>query len=314
MAGGGRPGGLHGRRGPPRAAAAGRARRADHSGAARHNTPRAARPGTAVHGHRPVGAAAGPRRGRPCETPAWTGIVLLDDAPGVHTREEAHKRRWRAWLYWSNLLQFLDTGGGDAVQLTTGRIDGFAVETLAVTGGSGVLESVRTTLATTATADGTPAPAETAAPSPKPPVAAERSAAGIAPPLRDAAWDRVVEYLDPDEPGLLALAEALAARGVTVPEDGYELDENGWLAELAWPAARVGVVLAPRPPEGEDEDPEAGDRDHAFAAAGWKVRPAADWTADDIADRLDGAPPSGDRKHPDQPDGTTTDNGENEQP
>ncbi|MFD3452885.1 DEAD/DEAH box helicase [Streptomyces sp. NPDC058691] len=246
--------------------------------------------------------------------PAWTGIVLLDDAPGVHTREEAHKRRWRAWLYWSNLLQFLDTGGGDAVQLTTGHIDGFAVETLAVTGGSGVLDSVRATLVTTATADGTPAPAETAAPSPKPPAAEEMSAAGVAPPVRNEAWDRVVEYLDPDEPGLLALAEALAARGVPVPEDGYELDENGWLAELAWPAARVGVVLAPRPPEGEDEDPEAGDRNRAFAAAGWEVRPAADWTPDDIADRIGGAPPSGERKHPDHPDGTTTDNGENEQP
>ena len=79
--------------------------------------------------------------------PAWTSVVLLDDTPGVHAREEAHKRRWRAWLYWSNVLQFLDTGGGDAVQLTTGRLDGFPVETLAVTGGGGVLESVRLTLA-----------------------------------------------------------------------------------------------------------------------------------------------------------------------
>jgi hypothetical protein len=139
------------------------------------------------------------------------------------------------------------------------------------------------------------------------------SAAGGAPPARDAAWDQVIEYLDPDEPGLLALAEALATRGVPVPEDGYELDENGWLAELAWPAARVGVVLAPRPPEGEDEDPEAADRDRAFAAAGWEVRPAAGWTADDIAVRLDGAQPSGDQEGRNQPDGTTTEHGENQQ-
>jgi hypothetical protein len=243
--------------------------------------------------------------------PAWTGIVLLDDAPGVHAQEEAHKRRWRAWLYWSNLLQFLDVGGGDAVQLTTGRLDGFPVETLAVTGGSGVLESVRATLA--ATVVGSPAPARTAAPAPQAPAAADVSAAGGAPPARDAAWDQVIEYLDPDEPGLLALAEALATRGVPVPEDGYELDENGWLAELAWPAARVGVVLAPRPPEGEDEDPEAADRDRAFAAAGWEVRPAAGWTADDIAVRLDGAQPSGDQEGRNQPDGTTTEHGENQQ-
>lgn len=246
-------------------------------------------------------------RARP---PAWTGIVLLDDAPGVHAREEAHKRRWRAWLYWSNLLQFLDTGGGDAVQLTTGRLDGFPVETLAVTGGGGVLESVRATLAVTTTTDRTPAPAEA---EPPVPATAEVSARGGTPPARDTAWDQVVEYLDPDEPGLLALAEALAARGVPVPEDGYELDANGWLAELAWPAARVGVVLAARPPEGEDEDPEAVDRDRAFAGAGWEVRPAADWTADALADRL-GAQPSGDREGRNQPDGTTKDNGGNEQP
>ncbi|MGW1802076.1 hypothetical protein ACWCQN_40785 [Streptomyces sp. NPDC001984] len=246
--------------------------------------------------------------------PAWTGIVLLDDAPGVHAHEEAHKRRWRAWLYWSNLLQFLDTGGGDAVQLTTGRLAGFPVETLAVTGGSGVLESVRTTLAVPTGSDGRPAPAEPAAPSPQAPATTEEPAAGVVPPARDAAWDRIIEYLDPDEPGLLALAESLAARRVRIPEDGYELDENGWLAELAWPDARVGVVLAPRPPEGEDEDPEAVDRDRAFAAAGWEVRPAASWTADDITDRLDGAPPSGDRERPNRPDGTTTDNGQEERP
>jgi hypothetical protein len=138
--------------------------------------------------------------------------------------------------------------------------------------------------------------------------------AGHAPPARDAAWDRVVEYLDPDEPGLLTLAEALAARGLPAPEDGYELDENGWLAELAWPGARIGVVLAPRPPEGQEEDPEAADRDRAFAAAGWEVRPAAAWTVEEIMARLNGAPPSGDRRHRDLPDGTTTENGEKEQP
>ncbi|WP_453053364.1 DUF1998 domain-containing protein [Streptomyces pratens] len=246
------------------------------------------------------------------------------DAPGVHAREEAHKRRWRAWLYWSNLLQFLDSGGGDAVQLTSSRLDGFPVEILAVTGGSGVLESVRVTLAADAATGGapgggapdggTPPPAEVVPPAPSVPSTAEVSTGGGTPPVRDAAWDRVVKYLDPDEPGLRALAEALAARGVPAPEDGYELDADGWLAELAWPTARVGVVLAQRPPEGEEEDPEAADRDRAFAAAGWEVRTAAGWTAGDLADRLDGAPPSGDPKSRHQSDGTTTDNGGNGQP
>ncbi|OSP44119.1 hypothetical protein B7767_06650, partial [Streptomyces sp. 13-12-16] len=239
-------------------------------------------------------------RARP---PAWTGLVLLDDAPGVHAREEEHKRRWRAWLYWSNLLQFLDTGGGDAVQLTTGRLDGFPVETLAVTGGSGVLQSVHLTLT-----GGTPAPARTA---PSVPAAAGAPTTGDTAPVRDAAWDRVVEYLDPDEPGLLALAEALAARGVPVPRDGYELDAHtGWQAELAWPDARVGVVRTPSPPEGEDFDPEAADRDRDFAAAGWEVRTAEHWTADDLAERI-GRHPSDDTITDTK---DTKDSGGNDQP
>lgn len=55
---------------------------------------------------------------------------------------------------------------------------------------------------------------------------------------------------------------------------GHELDDRGWMAELAWPDARTGVVLAPRRADGTDDDPEAADRDRAFAAAGWRVRPA----------------------------------------
>ncbi|MEV7412589.1 hypothetical protein AB0O04_32685 [Streptomyces althioticus] len=244
--------------------------------------------------------------------PSWTGIVLLDDTPGVHDQEEAHRRRWRAWLYWSNLLQFLDTGDGDAVQLTTGLLDGFPVETLAVTGGGGVLESVRATLITPEAGADVPARAPVPAPQ-QAPAAAPEPADDDVPPARDPAWDRVIEYLDPDEPGLLLLAEALASRGVPVPEDGYELDRNGWLAELAWPTARVGVVLAPRPPEGEDDDPEAVDRDRAFTAAGWEVRPATDWTPDDLAGRIGGAPPSGGQEGRHQPYGTTMETGGNEE-
>jgi hypothetical protein len=104
-------------------------------------------------------------------------------------------------------------------------------------------------------------------------------------PKRDGAWDAVLEYVDPDEAGLAELAHALAELGVPAPEDGFELDEHGWQAELAWPHARLGVVLAP---QGTPEDPdiEAQDRDRAFAAAHWDVRPAGEWTAEEIAARL----------------------------
>ncbi|MGW1717221.1 hypothetical protein, partial [Streptomyces sp. NPDC002156] len=79
-----------------------------------------------------------------------------------------------------------------------------------------------------------------------------------------------------EEPGLTDLAHALADAAVPAPEDGYELDGHGWQAELAWPAARIGVVLAPRT-DGDESDYEAQDRDKAFSAAGWTVRTAAEW-------------------------------------
>jgi hypothetical protein len=92
------------------------------------------------------------------------------------------------------------------------------------------------------------------------------------------------------------------------------------MAELAWPAARVAVVLAPRPETGQDSDPEAEDRDKAFRAAGWRVRPASDWRPDEIARTLgldDVGPgsdvqPSPDAAGHDRRDGTAqADDGEN---
>jgi hypothetical protein len=176
---------------------------------------------------------------------------------------------------WSNLLQFLEHGGGDGVQLTVSGLDHFEVDALTVAGGGGVLESVRSEIL----------PADKATPHREVDDRHEPATA----PHRDTAWSEALDLLDPDEPGLAALAEALADRGsVPAPQVGYELDAHGgWMAELAWPTARVGVVLAPCPQEGQDTDPEAEDRDRAFRAAGWDVRPATDWGADGIADALD---------------------------
>jgi hypothetical protein len=215
--------------------------------------------------------------------PVWTALVVLDDTAPAHADEDAHKRRWQAWLYWSNLVQFLEHGGGDGVQLTVSALDHFESDALAVAGGGGVPASVRTE-ALPAQAPGAHQPSD------------DR-------PERDPAWVGALELIDPDEPGLAALAEALADRGnVPAPEVGYELDAHGgWMAELAWPDARVGVVLTPRPPDGQDTDPEAEDRDKAFRAAGWDVRPATDWSADEIAGDLE--------RRTDQ-----EDDGENERP
>ncbi|MGW0773992.1 DEAD/DEAH box helicase [Streptomyces sp. NPDC002835] len=230
--------------------------------------------------------------------PVWSAITILDDSEAAMADEERHKRRWRAWLYWSNLLQFLEHGGGDSAQLTTGLLDGFSALEFSVAGGVGWLESTRVTLVdesaeksaagtTTEVSGGRPplvaAPVEPVlAPVKRRDAGDGADAAGTA---RDGGWDAVLELLDPDEPGLELLAVALASLGVPAPHDGYELDDRGWMAELAWPDAKAGVVLAHRPVDGEP-DAEAEDRDRAFAKAGWEVRPAGAWTAKELADRL----------------------------
>ncbi|NYI03500.1 DEAD/DEAH box helicase [Allostreptomyces psammosilenae] len=241
----------------------------------------------------PVTAVADTR----CTPPIWSALAVVDDSAAAVDDEDAHKQRWRSWLYWGNLLQFLEHGGGDGVQLTTSLLDGFLTEELAVTGGSGWLDSARVRLDVDASAESSvdaqraaPAPAGgrtpvRGAPSAPSAPAASEPAAPTTVTGADSAWGAVLRYLDPDEPGLAPLAERLAALDVPVPADGYELDDRGWMAELAWPAARVAIVLAPRP-RGAEPDFEAEDRDKAFAAAGWEVRPAVEWTVEELAERL----------------------------
>ncbi|MEU8674412.1 DEAD/DEAH box helicase [Streptomyces sp. NPDC048560] len=246
----------------------------------------------------PVVLAADQRR----KPPVWTGLTVLDDRDAVYADEDAHRRRWQSWLYWGNLLQFLEHGGGDSAQLTWGQVAGFPVEALAAAGGTGWLESVRITLAaetavqtanvsdtpsedtdqavTAVRGDGLRADAGQQAAAPARTTASAPIVAESGPGTR---WAKVLEFLDPDEPGLASLAERLVALRVPAPEDGFELDSHGWLAELAWPDAHIAVVLTHRPPQGEDSDPEADDRDRAFEAAGWQVRPATEWDAEEIA-------------------------------
>ncbi|QEC47296.1 DEAD/DEAH box helicase [Baekduia soli] len=52
---------------------------------------------------------------------AWTvRLVLADDADGVHDTD--HRDRWRDWLHWGNVLQFLDGDGCQAL-ITTASIE-----------------------------------------------------------------------------------------------------------------------------------------------------------------------------------------------
>lgn len=216
----------------------------------------------------------------------WTALALLDDSPGtVSADEAAHRRRWKAWLYWSNLLQFLDAGEGEGVQLTTSLLPGFDPAELAVTGGGGRLSSVRAAHAPEGAPPAqAPAGRETAGP--------RTGTAAPAAPERDPAWDEVVEFLV-DDPGLDALAAALADRGVPAPEAGWELGAAAWPAELAWPQRRVGVVLAHRPDPGSGRDIDAERRDAAYRDAGWQVRTATEWDAGELAALVRGGTDAG---------------------
>ncbi|MFF8593518.1 DEAD/DEAH box helicase [Streptomyces sp. NPDC015220] len=209
----------------------------------------------------------------------WTALTVLDDsADAVAADETAHRRRWRAWLYWSNLLQFLDAGEGEGVQLTAGMLPGFDPGELAVTGGAGWLTSQRR--AHGPTEHGPTADEEE-------PVGGRRHAEETPAAVRDPAWDEVIEFLV-DDPGLPALARTLADRGLPAPEAGYELGAAAWPAELAWPARRVGVVLAHRPDPGSKRDIDAEQRDQAYREAGWRVHTATEWDADELAGLVNG--------------------------
>ncbi|GAA4241776.1 DEAD/DEAH box helicase [Actinomadura meridiana] len=219
-------------------------------------------------------------------TRAWTAFAVIDDrTAAIDADEDAHRRRWHAWLYWGNLLQFLSNGEGDGVQLAFTALDGFDPAALAVTGGAGLTSTL--SLLPLDTDDLPPGSVPEARPEPEatgpePPRAADPPVpdAPVADvPVPDGGWAEALDLLDPDEPGLADLARGLMARGVPVPEVGYELGEQAWQAELAWPDAKVAVVLA-------GNDDEATGRYHAYAHAGWETRGATWWDVDELAERI----------------------------
>jgi serine/threonine protein kinase len=97
----------------------------------------------------------------------------------------------------------------------------------------------------------------------------------------DDAWRSVLRYANHDEPGLSNLLTDLAGRGLPAPVVGFELGDEAWPAELAWPQARIAVL-----PAGEPDDPETTGRIAAYAAADWDARTAGAWSADELTERI----------------------------
>jgi hypothetical protein len=205
----------------------------------------------------------------------WTALAVIDDRPAtVAADEEAHRRRWAAWLYWGNLVQFLSGPRGDGAHLAYTGLDDFDPATLAAAGGSGFLASY----AALGASDG-------AALSPL-----ELSLAGTAASVAsgvpgaaghtDVAWANAA--LLPAE--VAALAQQLAALGVPEPADdqfGFELGSERWQAEIAWPDRQVAVIAGN--PDTAGPESETADCLAAYAAAEWDARLARDWPAQELA-------------------------------
>ncbi|MEV6119458.1 DEAD/DEAH box helicase [Streptomyces sp. NPDC052077] len=198
----------------------------------------------------------------------WSALACLDDTAHDQLGTPEHKARWRSWLQWSNILQFLAHDGGDGIQLTTATAAGFDISVLKAFGGLGELESLVVRYGT-----GTPAPQ---------PVPAEASnETPLEAAVRDLLWDReILEYLDEDDPNspLTRLAHVLADGGKKAPAYGYELGERGWLADFVWDhgTPRVAVMAEPH----DQEDKESNKTWSAYRDAGFTIRSADDWLAD----------------------------------
>jgi serine/threonine protein kinase len=92
-------------------------------------------------------------------------------------------------------------------------------------------------------------------------------------------WRVVLHHTD--DPKIKDLLRPLAIRALPAPVVGYELGDEAWPAEIAWPGPRIAILWADAP-----EEPETVRRDDAYAADGWDARTADRWTADELADRI----------------------------
>nr|WP_206322933.1 DEAD/DEAH box helicase [Streptomyces sp. HNM0575] len=203
-------------------------------------------------------------------TSHWSALACLDDTDPDQLGTPEHKARWRAWLQWSNVLQFLAHDGGDGVQLTTSAAADFDLSVLKALGGIGELES----LVVQHSRD---------APVPRPRSVQDGADTLVEAALRDLLWDReILEILDEDEPDapLTRLAHTLADHGKKAPAYGYELGERGWLADFAWDLADPGLRIAVMA-EAYDHDDEEGDKTwRAYRDAGFTIRSADEWLTD----------------------------------
>ncbi|WP_032399100.1 DEAD/DEAH box helicase [Rhodococcoides fascians] len=170
-----------------------------------------------------------------------TGVVTVLDDRVAEVGGPSHAAMWRDWLRWSNLLQFL-------------RLPQFGHE-------------MPMRMAEIWTQRSIELFAQTHLPLSAPAIQVGTSVGA----QLDPEWSVVQEYTSPVLEGLIA---ALSKAGVEIPEAGAEVgpNESVWQVELAWPSARVAVVV--------DIDDK---RDEWLAATGWAVTSV---DADGVPDTL----------------------------
>ncbi|MFZ3560804.1 DEAD/DEAH box helicase [Streptomyces sp. BH055] len=213
----------------------------------------------------------------------WSALTVLDDRDeAVSGDSPAHRRRWKAWLCWGNILQFLDptgTGRADGLQLARSALDSFDAGLLAAAAGesTGILPALRAHQEGTGLAlpesnvearlQDVP---EVASPAPDTsPTALERKL-----------WELLFEQLAyVGDPAVDDLARRLAEHGgIPAAEAGYDVDGIPRPVELAWPDRKIGIVLA--------EDAEDTEFMHDCRAAGWEVRTPDAWSPEEVAAML----------------------------
>lgn len=226
----------------------------------------------------------------------WSALAVLDDRPeAVEGDRPDHRRRWKAWLSWGNIIQFLDptgTGQADGLALARSTLDTFDASLLAATAGpgTGLLAALRDDAPGTGlvlpealdeTAEDHPQSVNPTQPQEQPEKWTPEADEAIT-PVERTAWQLVVDELSRwGDPEVAALAGHLSARAcVPAGTTGWDVDGVSRTIELAWPAHKIGIVLG--------EDAEDTEYMAQCASAGWQVRAPGDWDVDELARLLGG--------------------------
>jgi hypothetical protein len=147
----------------------------------------------------------------PADFEPTIGVLAALDDSDSEVGGPKHSERWRDWLRWSNLLQFLTVPRhGESMPLRMAEVwsrksvDAFAAANVPLS----VVGSTRIDVA-------------------------------FAMPSE---WEEVLQYSDASLAGLVT---ELAQRGAAVPEPGVEVgpDDSVWQVELAWPTPKIAVVI-----------------------------------------------------------------------